>query len=168
MHTWRAQLYQQMQNTLDAITDAHISALFWGNKTPSEYPNIRMHYVKWGLAHYLARSGLHISLLMGIWSTILRFVPLPQWCRALFLTGALSVYSLLSWPSISFNRAQLLWFLYLGGWILQKTATPLWGLAHIALCIVLTNPWQAGCLDFQLSFFLTFILMLYGYQKRTG
>jgi len=77
----------------------------------------------------------------------------------------LFVYDRLSWASISFNRALWLWFFYLGGWLSNNAATPLFGFANIALAILLFNPWQAGCLDFQLSFFLTLVLMLYGYYK---
>ncbi|MDQ5890388.1 MAG: competence protein ComEC [Candidatus Dependentiae bacterium] len=165
-YIWRENLYRSLQETIPAIPFTYISALFFGNKECAEFLDIRAKFTRWGLTHYLARSGLHISLLITLWVGVFRFIPLPITLKAPILFAILFLYDHLSWASISFNRALWLWFFYLGSWLVKATATPLFGLSQLSLVILLYNPWQSGCLDFQLSFLLTMILMIYGYYHQ--
>ncbi len=165
-HSWREQLYTYIKSLLPDKVFTYFSALFFGNKDREDFLDIRAKFTRWGLTHYLARSGLHISLLISLWAGVLRFIPIPFPLKAIVLSIILFVYDHLSWASISFNRSLWLWFFYLGGWLSSNAASPIFGLIHLALAILLYNPWQAECLDFQLSFFLTMILMLYGHYKQ--
>lgn len=171
LHWWnarRSHVYKELQKTVPPKTFMYISSLFFGLKQGEKYLEMRAQFARWGLTHYLARSGLHISLLVSLWSVPLRFLPLSLSTKALIMLGVLFVYNQLSWANISFNRALWLWFFYLGSWLAGCVATPLFGFGQLLTAILLFNPWQACCLDFQLSFFLTFVLMLLGYlRKRT-
>ena len=127
---------------------------------------MRLHFTRWGLTHYLARSGLHISILISLWLSALTLLPFGASLKALILGTILVLYDHLSWCSISFNRALWLWFLYIGSWLTQAQATPFVGLCNVLLILLLHNPWYAFCLDFQLSFFLTAVLMLLSYRRE--
>lgn len=169
IHYWykaRNRLYTHISSLLPPTVFTYVAALFFGNKNCPDFLTIRTQFTRWGLTHYLARSGLHISLLVSLWVTALKIIPcgLPLKAGLLFLM--LCIYDQLSWANISFNRALWLWFFYLGSWLTDRIATPLFGFCHLTLLILLTNPWYAGCLDFQLSFFLTGVLMIYSYYRK--
>jgi len=165
-HGWRKQLYEKLQKTLPQKTFTYFSSLFLGNKQCSDYLVMRLHFTRWGLTHYLARSGLHISILISLWLSALTLLPFGASLKAVILGTILVLYDHLSWCSISFNRALWLWFLYIGSWIIQAQATPFVGLCNALLILLLHNPWYAFCLDFQLSFFLTAVLMLLSYRRE--
>lgn len=165
-HDWRKQLYEKLQKTLPQKTFTYFSSLFLGNKQCSDYMIMRLYFTRWGLTHYLARSGLHISILISLWLSALTLLPLGASLKALILGTILMLYDHLSWCSISFNRALWLWLLYIGSWLIQAQATPFVGLCNVLFILLLHNPWYAFCLDFQLSFFLTAVLMLLSYRRE--
>ena len=165
-YTWRSTLYKKIEAALPEPLLTYFSALFLGYKNTAHYQEVRSDFARFGLTHYLARSGLHISLLVWLWSYLFRLMPFPRSIQGLLLAIVLFFYNQLSWASISFNRALWLWFFYIGSWFSTQAATPLFGLLHLTTLILLFNPWQAACLDFQLSFFLTFVLMLYGAYRN--
>jgi hypothetical protein len=165
-HTWRTELYTTFKSTLPPTTFTYLSSLFLGNKQCDDYLGMRIHFTRWGLAHYLARSGLHISILMSLWLSLLTILPLCASLKAILLASILIMYDHLSWCSISFNRALWLWLFYIGGWLVRANATPFVGLCNLVILILLHNPWYAWCLDFQLSFFLTAVLMLLSYRRE--
>ena len=163
---WRNTVYSKLAQSVPMTPFTYFSSLFFGNKNCIEYLPMRTHFTRWGLTHYLARSGLHISLLISLWIGVLRCIPGGRILHACLLGIILCLYDQLSWSSISFNRALWLWFFYLGSWFTHTIATPLFGLCHLTLTLLLHNPWYAQCLDFQLSFFLTFVLLLLRYCKH--
>jgi predicted membrane metal-binding protein len=165
-HLARNTLYKKLEAILPAHVFTYLAALFLGNKNRDDFLAMRAKFTNWGLTHYLARSGLHISLLISLWIGALRCMPISLPIKGILLFSILCLYDHLSWANISFNRALWLWFFYLGSWLTDRIATPIFGFAHLTLLILLTNPWYAGCLDFQLSFFLTAVLMIYSYFRK--
>jgi predicted membrane metal-binding protein len=165
-YTWRENLYKKLQTMLPQKTFSYFSSLFLGNKHCDDYTTMRLYFTRWGLTHYLARSGLHISILTSLWIAALTLLPLTHSLKAIILGSVLMLYNYLSWQSISFNRALWIWLLYVGSWLTSTYATPLVALCNITLLILLYNPWYALCADFQLSFFLTAVLMLLSYRRE--
>lgn len=165
-YTYRKGVYEKLEHTIPAKTFAAFSTLFLGNKNVPNYPAMRRLFAAWGLTHYLARSGLHIALIIMLWSILLLAVPLPFLPRKLLLLLLLVIYSALSWSSISFVRALLLWIFYITGSLLSRPAAPLHLISLIACGILLCNPAYLFCLDFQLSFFLSAVLMVINHSKR--
>ncbi len=165
-HTARTTLFNALEKKLSPQVFTYVSSLFLGNKKRDDFLPMRTTFTRWGLTHYLARSGLHISLLVSLWAKTLQLLPVPLSIKSLFLFLMLGIYDYFSWANISFNRALWLWFFYLASWFTSAYATPLFGFNHLTLALLLLNPWYAGCLDFQLSFFLTGILLLLSYYKK--
>lgn len=156
----RNNLFNSLQRTTNKETFALFSSIFLGNRTAVKQ---QMDYAKepfknWGISHYLARSGLHLVIFGLVWHFILGFLPLMFFGKQLFLLLLVICYTLLSWSSVSFNRA-LIMFLIAKFCLLSKTRLHYIHLICLATSMVLIcNPLQLFYLDFQLSFGLTFAL----------
>lgn len=165
-YTWRATVYDKIEKMLAPEAFTYISALFFGNKNRPDYHRAKRLFSTWGITHYLARSGLHVALIIFLWSLFLLLLPLPPSGKQLILLLLLWLYAQLSWSSISFLRAVWLWLLYAGALMSSRAAQPLYLLSIICICIALLQPAYILCIDFQLSFFLTGVLMAFGAHKK--
>lgn len=138
-------------------------SVFLGNKqdTSSDYDHTKNIFKRWGLSHYLARSGLHLVLLIIMWQALLRCIPLSFLLKEVITTIIILLYTYLSWSSISFMRA-------MNSFLLYKLCFSWWRTYHNSLhlialgtCFVLfLNPTHIWHLDFQLSFGITAALAL--------
>ncbi|MGI6696791.1 MAG: ComEC/Rec2 family competence protein [Christensenellales bacterium] len=105
-----------------------------------------------GVAHVLAVSGLHVSLLVGILCAALRKLRLsPRALFVLFLVLLLAYCRLLDF-SASIVRASIITLIYLLGQALHRRVDPLTSLAAAFLAILLFWPLELFNLGFQLSF----------------
>lgn len=105
-----------------------------------------------GIAHLLAISGLHVTMLgMAFWK-MLKGLRLPQWPAALLTGLFLFAYGMATGMSVSTQRAMILFFLTLAARLLGRTADPLTGLALAACVILVPNPRYLLDAGFQLSF----------------
>jgi competence protein ComEC len=155
------------------VTKSLYASLFLGNKTyvSSCYESIKEQFRRWGLSHYLARSGLHLVLIVALWAWFFRMIPVPFIYKQLGIAFLVMIYALLSWSSISFIRA-------LSTFFLCKLCSSIWHhyynnlhlLTITAFYLLLQNPLHIFYLDFQLSFGITFALawlhLLKTYQSR--
>lgn len=162
----RSALLKSLQGSLPDDSFTYLGALFFGNKNSASFPRVRRLFNRWGITHYLARSGLHIALIIMLWSLFLGMLPLSLTSKTVLLGLLITCYSALSWASISFWRALWLWLFYTAAFFARRLPQPLYLLSALTLGIVLIHPANALCLDFQLSFFLTMTLMLIGFTRR--
>lgn len=154
----REELKMRIFQKLSPRTASLFSTLFLGGKATKHHHELRTSFSCWGIVHYLARSGLHVMVLIGAWSFLLSFVRIPWVIVQIFLFLLLSVYYLLSWPSISFIRACIAWLCYQGFGLRGKSTRALHIISLTTLIVLLINPYQLFFLDFQLSFGLTCVL----------
>lgn len=105
-----------------------------------------------GVAHVLAVSGLHVSLMVTMLYALLRRLHLSH--RMLFVLFAvlLLAYSRLLDFTPSIVRASILTLLYLAGRALRRRVDPLTSLAAAFMLILLIRPLDLFNLGFQLSF----------------
>lgn len=135
------------------------TTLFLGCKPDNpSYELVKNSCLYWGIIHYLARSGLHIMLILTSWRYILGYIALPFYPKNIFLVCLIILYYLLTGTSISFIRAFITFFL---SSIALMHAIP-FKLLHIftliTLLMLLYNPFILFFLDFQLSFGITWAL----------
>ena len=72
----REKLHQTIKQALSPQTYALCCALFLGSKPESGYyVELKKRCNYWGIVHYLARSGLHVILILFAWTFLLRFFP---------------------------------------------------------------------------------------------
>lgn len=161
---WRSEARQRLAARLAYLlspsTYALVCTLFLGKKPPSAhiYNTIRAHCTAWGIVHYLARSGLHVVLIIYAWTLLLRIFPIHFFIKQLILIFLILLYHLLTWPSISFSRALITFLLYKLYVVQSRAYQPLHILTITTLFVLLANPLQLFFLDFQLSFWLAFAL----------
>jgi len=154
-------------------TKALYASLFLGNKTysPACYESIKEQFRRWGLSHYLARSGLHLVLIVALWIWFFRIIPILFIHKEMCIALLVMIYATLSWSSISFIRA-------LSTFFLCKLCSCMWHhyynnlhlLTVTAFYLLIQNPLHIFYLDFQLSFGITFALawlhLLKTYQNK--
>lgn len=151
-------LDEHISKKLSPTTGTLFSSLFLGSKKYLSASNkqLKEHFNNWGINHFLARSGLHVSLILFIVALFTRFLPGRLIYRNVITCIFLIGYLLFSYSSVSFMRALI--GAFLGLWCLtQQTPSNTLHILLIALAItVLYNPFFALFLDFQLTFLLTF------------
>ena len=165
-HYQRRLLYERLRNKCSPEMFTYFSALFFGNKQTADYTSVKDVFSRWGITHYLARSGLHIVILIMLWSMLFGLVPLPFWLKNILLLVLLYVYSMMSWASLSFYRAVWLFVLYSGALFLRRRPATLHLFSIATATTLIISPLYAFFLDFQLSFGLTLVLLVLGYYSR--
>ena len=129
-----------------------LSAMVLGDKTSmdSEVKNL---YRKSGIAHILAISGLHISLLgMSLYRLLRRAYVPPQLC-CVFGIVFVMVYIKLSGFGISSFRAVCMFVLFMLADLIGRTYDLLTALAFSALLLLVENPSSMFEAGFLLSYF---------------
>lgn len=159
---WRLAIFMKLRAKMSKQSFSLLSALFLGNRSfnKKDTDPISLLFKRWGIAHVYARSGLHLALLVSVWIMLMRLIPLSYRIKMALLLSIGSLYALLSWSSISFTRALIIFLL---GYFCKLSYTPyktLHLLIVTCLCTLLYNPLHLFFLDFQLSFALTFALSL--------
>ncbi|WP_319420348.1 ComEC/Rec2 family competence protein [Pleurocapsa sp. FMAR1] len=135
-----------------------VSSMILGRKAVDLPVDIRDRFIEAGLAHVLAASGFHVSLLLGIILKITnRLAAKP---RLVIGIGTLLVYLGLTGIQASVFRACLMGVAVLIALVVETKVKPLGSLLLAATIILLFNPLFISDLGFQLSFLATFGLIV--------
>jgi ComEC/Rec2-related protein len=164
-------LYLKLKEKIPEKTFAYFSSIFLGNKSETiaggTASKSKHAFYYWGTGHLLARSGLHIALFILLVSSIFSYIPIPYTLKHLFIIFLCGIYALLSWTSVSFIRALIIFFLYQLGRIFNRQTNILYMLQIAAYAILIQNPIKLFFLDFQLSFTITFAIAAAFYKSTT-
>lgn len=162
-------LFSSLRQKIAPPVFALFSSLFLGNKQDMHLiNNLKEQFHLWGLSHYLARSGLHLVIFVMLWQLLLSFCPLPRITKDVILLIISTAYVLLSWPSVSFTRAFILFVLYKLCNISTRSINTVHLITLTCLLMLITNPVQLLFLDFQLSFAFTFALAWFSKAQKQG
>ncbi|MCS6958552.1 MAG: ComEC/Rec2 family competence protein [Pseudanabaenaceae cyanobacterium SKYGB_i_bin29] len=148
----------------DRMTKAHVwgagmpegvllSSLVLGSRAVDLPPQVKDDFVKVGLAHALAASGFHVSIVLAF--VLVLCQGLPPLPRFLVGTGGLLGYLALTGISPSILRAVVMGIGLMTGELLDRKSRPLSGLALAAVLLLLYNPLWLWDLGFQFSFLAT-------------
>jgi predicted membrane metal-binding protein len=153
----RESLFATLHSKINSETFQLFSSIFLGNRSAvkKQMDSTKEFFKIWGTSHYLARSGLHLIIFVIIWHFILSLMPLTFIIKQLFLIMLILVYALLSWSSISFERALLMILIYKWCIINRHPSHYVHLVILVTAMVLLLNPLQLFFLDFQLSFGLT-------------
>lgn len=155
----RDRILHNFKKSLSPSTFALFSSLFLGKKeTSNTIHTVQKQFKQWGILHYLARSGLHLVIVLSLYELLFRLLPVPFVMKHLILLLLNIMYFLLSWSSISFIRAFLIFVFYKLFSLFYVPVHFLHILYLTCIIILLINPLQLFFLDFQLSFGFTFAL----------
>ena len=153
LRAWSIRLRYQLLARLDRVfgeSSALPKALLLGEREALSEED-RQAFARVGIAHVLAVSGLHISLLVGALGLLLR--PVLDGKKQLWLFGAfLLLYMLLLDFRASVVRASILTFAYLYVRTRGRGGDPLSALSLAFTAILLVSPTDLTNAGFQLSF----------------
>ena len=154
----RRRIVQSQVRGLSSPVGQLVSSMVLGRKAVDLPSEIRDRFIEAGLAHVLAASGFHVSLLLGI---ILKLTNrLAAKPRLIVGTGTLIVYLGLTGIQASVFRACLMGTAVLIALAMETKVKPLGSLLLAATIILLYDPLFIGDLGFQLSFLATFGLIV--------
>ena len=135
-----------------------VSSMVLGRRAVDLPGDIRDRFIVAGLAHVLAASGFHVSLLLGIVLKLtIRVAAKPRLAIGI---GTLSIYLGLTGMQASVMRACLMGAAALLALTTNTKVKPLGCLLMAAIVILLFDPLLLGDLSFKLSFLATFGLIV--------
>ena len=135
-----------------------VSSMVLGRRAVDLPQDIRDRFIKAGLAHILAASGFHVSLLLAVVLKITnRFSERSQFSIGL---STLIIYVGLTGLQPSVIRASIMGVGALIGLLLDRKVIPLGSLLLAATILLIFNPLWIWDLGFQLSFLATFGLIV--------
>jgi Competence protein len=159
--SWRQELLNRLSNKMDTQTNILFNSIFFGKKIKTtENESHKELFKKWGLSHYLARSGLHLIIFIMFWNAILSLIPLSFHIKQLISLFLILLYGLLSWPSTSFMRAIGTFIIYKAFILTNKQTHSLHTILLVGSLLLLYNPYLLFFVDFQLSFIFAAALAL--------
>lgn len=145
---------------LSQLTQSLYVSIFCGKKIKSETTTkMKELFQYWGISHHLARSGLHLVILIGILLFLLSCVPCSAFKKQWAIVAMLCLYYLMTYPSVAFMRAFYMYLLYTLCKQLYIPSSPTHILLITTLLILIANPHHLFFLDFQLSFGITFLIL---------
>ncbi len=159
-YVFRQKFVEKFLSKFSLVSQTFVGQLFLGMKAKELAVNVRQFFANWGASHYLARSGLHVNIFANIWVFLFLLLPIGLGSR-LWLSIFITIgYFLLTFSSISFLRAEIMFWIATLLKIFSRSANTLHTLLLTALLVLLVNPFQIIGIDFQLSFLLVFALSI--------
>ena len=137
-----------------------LGGLVFGDETINPDEKIKEDFKNSGLLHLLAASGLNVTLIYGIWWQIASLIKFPY--RLSILTGALFVilYTFMTGFPPSIIRAGIIILFILFGKLIDRKADSVALIFFAAFLILLCSPKMLFDIGFQLSFIVTFGLIV--------
>ena len=154
-HAGLLRLKQKLKDVYESILSKEeagiLKAMLLGEKYMLE-EDIKQLYQKNGIAHILAISGLHISMIGMVVYRFLKRCKLPDYVAVSISICFIYSYGVMTNYSISTNRAVVMMTILLLAPLFGKTYDMLSATAVSALIILLQNPLQILSAGFLLSF----------------
>jgi hypothetical protein len=151
---------QASHNAFSQLTYSLYLSIFCGKKIKSDTTTeMKELFSYWGISHHLARSGLHLIILIGLLLFLLSLIPCTASTKQLIIVGLLCFYYATTYPSVAFMRAFYMNLLYT---LCKQLHLPSSALHMLLITTLLTlglNPSHLFFLDFQLSFSITLLIL---------
>lgn len=151
---------QATNHTLSQLTHSLYLSIFCGKKIKSQTTTkMKELFQYWGISHHLARSGLHLIILISLLLFLLSFIPYSSFRKQWFIVIILCLYYMMTYPSVAFMRAFFMYLFYTLCKQLYLPSNPTHILLITTLLILASNPHHLFFLDFQLSFSITLLIL---------
>ncbi len=156
-------LYQLSKNINNVDNKSILASLTFGIKSNFD-KNIRTNYLRSGMMHLFAISGLHVGILFSIIFGILSLFGLPYQKKYLISPLLLLIYVFMTGSAPSAVRAWLMLAVWSAGKGFKLPAVTLNTLLASALILLIYNPLYVFHSGFQFSYVLVFSLVI-GWNK---
>lgn len=172
LYRWKRDIIKRLLELYETRDAGFIIALILGDKGYLDKDMYHL-YQKSGIAHILAISGLHISLIgMGLYHILRKKCILPTRASILLTTVFLIFYMLLTGGQVSVWRAVAMLAIFFISILLGRTYDLLSAVSLVACWILLWNPYYIYQMAFVLSFMAVFAIgiaseyMIFRYQIK--
>lgn len=162
---------QGVNNVRNDIIQAHskclkspnleiLGGIIFGDDAIAPPGEIKASFAHSGLLHILAASGMNVALIYGIWFFILRKLRAPFNFTVASGIFVVVFYSLMTGLGPSVVRAAIMLIFVLVGKLIDRDAHSISLLSFVALLMLTYNPAYINDVGFQLSFMVTFGLLI--------
>lgn len=142
------------------LTHSLYLSIFCGKKIKSQTTTkMKESFQYWGISHHLARSGLHLVILINLLLFLLSYIPCSASRKQWVVIIMLCIYYSMTYPSVAFMRAFYMYMLYTLCKQLYVPSSPIHILLITTLFVLISNPHHLFFLDFQLSFGITLLIL---------
>lgn len=169
----KAKILQNISDYRDRVINIHsaylkspnleiLGGIVFGDDAVSPPKEIKESFANSGLLHILAASGMNVAFIYGFFFWILSLLRVDF--RAKVLTGMFMVlvYTFMTGLGVSIIRATCMLMFVLIGKLIDRDAHSISLLSFVALLMLLYNPLFINDVGFQLSFIVTFAILLMG------
>nr|WP_275580401.1 DNA internalization-related competence protein ComEC/Rec2 [Metabacillus iocasae] len=157
--SFRQQGIQYIDATFDETVSPFMQALIYGERKEMDN-NVLKAYQQLGVIHLLAISGLHVGLLIGVCFYLLIRIGLTRERTITIIMCVLPIYTLFAGAAPSVIRASFMTMLVLLSLKLKDRLIPIDALSMACMLMLLINPYYVFQVGFQLSFTVSFSLIL--------
>jgi len=168
-YKWR--FMQSLNNVRIGIIKAHsqclkspnielLGGMVFGDDAIAPTQELKDSFQHSGLLHLLAASGMNVALIYGIWFFILRKLKVPFNITVGSGIFIVIFYALMTGLGASVVRATFMLVFILVGKLIDRDADSLSLLSFVALLMLVYNPAYINDVGFQLSFLVTFGLLV--------
>lgn len=154
VHQLKQNLTESILKVLPNENGGFIVALLFGNKSYLS-ENTISNFRAIGISHITAVSGLHLSVLLLVCLNIFDRFKIGKRSATSFSVVFVLLFMALAGFSFSVLRAGFMLLVMLAGKLLNRDADSINSIGFAVLLITLTNPFAAGYIGLQLSFFAT-------------
>ncbi len=147
----RERLSYRLSSAIGGEEGRLASALLLGNREAPDDRTI-LAFRRTGVSHLLALSGLHISILIGIFDGLLRRLRVAKLPRLLAVSVAALLYLLLTGCALSTLRALLMLFLLYAGFLLRGDYDSFTGLSLSLAGILFVTPYAVTDIGMWMSY----------------
>ena len=165
LYAYKNQIVQQLQAKLNPQAYGLITSIFLGNPAKDNPFAYHDSFSWWGLNHYLARAGLHLIILLLILNFLTTSITTRFFTKTLLISAITTGYLLITWQNLPFVRAFSALICAQLCHVLKIPVHTLHLLNLIFFNYLLFDPTALFSLDFQLTFAITYCLLIIG-RKR--
>lgn len=146
-----------------------LGGIVFGDDAVSPPENIKQSFINSGLLHILAASGMNVAFIYSFFFLILRFFKIPFKLNIGLCILAVIAYVFMTGLGASVVRAALMLLFVLIGKLIDRDANSISLLFFVAFLMLLYNPMYINDVGFQLSFIVTFgLLVMTPYLLKSG
>ena len=162
---------QEINNYREKILSVHakylgspnleiLGGIVFGDDAVAPPEDIKQSFVNSGLLHILAASGMNVAFIYSFFFLILRFFRVPFKVNIGLCIFAVLIYVFMTGLGASVVRAALMLLFVLVGKLIDRDANSISLLSFVAFLMLLYNPMYINDVGFQLSFVVTFGLLI--------
>lgn len=160
LNTIRNDIIQTHSKYLKSPNLEILGGIVFGDDAVTTPGDIKTSFAHSGLLHILAASGMNVALIYGIWFFILRRLRVPFNVTVSSGIFVIIFYALMTGLGPSVIRATFMLIFILVGKLLDRDAHSISLLSFVALLMLIYNPAYINDVGFQLSFLVTFGLLV--------